>query len=144
MAVGLLHNLKMWMTIVLLLVIIPLVLYFFHQFQYMQKYSKSVRDICIEKATIDCRSFSLGSWQKDCYYDAGRFDAPHKYDDSMKQQCFAFHDFSDQPKNCYNDFELKSGSGFETVICEDFYQAIENKNKSCGNCLKTVKASNKF
>ena len=42
--------------------------------------------------------------------------------------------------SCYNLFKIKTNDKFEEVSCEEFFQAIEDKNKSCNGCLAKIGA----
>jgi|GEM_PF-2710921 len=40
--------------------------------------------------------------------------------------------------DCQNTFELKKNETLIEVSCEEFYQAIEDKNKGCDNCVEKL------
>lgn len=101
--------------------------------------SQSTRDICEEKANIGCMSDCVDGFNEYCYFDStehkkDELESGESFPEETRQACFGIHSFNECGV-CHNRFELNRNGEFEEVSCEEFFQAIEDKNKSCGGCL---------
>jgi len=108
-----------------------------------QNISQSVKDICKEKGKTGCSSNCVDGFGESCYFDSKdelkSEPGEHSFPEETKQACFAVHSLS-VCGDCHNRFELKKDGEFKEVSCEEFFQAIENKNKSCSGCIDEIEA----
>jgi hypothetical protein len=101
-------------------------------------------DLCKEKGQVRCDRDCVDGFGEECYFDSVKYKKEElksgfSLPEETKNACFAVHSHS-ICGNCYNTFELKKNDKFEQVSCEEFYQAIKEKNKSCNDCLDIVYA----
>lgn len=107
-----------------------------------QNISQSVKDICKEKGKIECHGNCVDGFNEYCYFDSTKYKKDElksgfSFPEETKQACFAIHSLS-VCGDCHNRFELKKDGEFKEVSCEEFFQAIEDKNKSCSNCIDEI------
>jgi hypothetical protein len=116
-------------------------------------YPPEVRKKCGDMAGIKCC--------KDCRYMDGRFSASltgyldvKAQDKTALQKEFSVDkglDAIDKVKNhfygyvmmdsfggCYVNFYLVENSNDRDVTCEEFFNAVHEENKKCGNCLEWI------
>jgi hypothetical protein len=112
-----------------------------------QKFSKNVIDLCKKESDSfkNCRiqTGCVDGFTEYCYFDSTKYKKDElktefPFPDETKKACFAIHSLSDC--QCFNKFQLKINNEFQEVTCEEFYQAIEDKNKSCGDCVDEISA----
>ena len=133
-------------TITILLVVSFAVAYFFfvnqNQLPIPQNISQSVIGICKEKGKLECRGDCLDGFGADCYFDSTKYNKDElktgfSFPPETKDTCLGIHS-SSVCGNCRNTFELKKDGQFQQVSCEEFFQAIEDKNQSCNNCIDII------
>lgn len=98
--------------------------------------------MCEEKGEIECHGDCVDGFGEDCYFDSTKYNKDELktgfyFPEETKEACFAIHSLSICGK-CYNKFELKKNGEFEEVSCEEFFQVIEDKNKSCNSCVDII------
>ena len=86
----------------------------------------------------------MDGFNSDCYFNSflykkdslkiTSFDFPEE----TKKACLAIH--STSACFCNNNFQLKIDNELKEVSCEEFYQAIEDKNKFCDDCVDKISA----
>ncbi|MCO6431327.1 MAG: hypothetical protein J5J00_10740 [Deltaproteobacteria bacterium] len=84
------------------------------------------KEACLES----CEPGSKGI-VRECYVD------PKYYSKATWRSCYALHIAETCPP-CKDLFATNYGGAFRPVSCEYFYEAIEKKNKMCGNCLQKM------
>ena len=133
-------------TITILLVVSFAVAYFFfvnqNQLPIPQNISQSVIEICKEKGKLECHGDCLDGFGADCYFDSTKYNKDElktgfSFPPETKDTCLGIHS-SSVCGNCHNTFELKKDGQFQQVSCEEFFQAIEDKNQSCNNCIDII------
>jgi len=100
--------------------------------------SDNIKDKCqpIKNCDKDC----LGGWSYSCLYDKNKnkeSDFKLGFQITPKESCFAVK-FESVCGECERKFEINKDGNFIEATCEEFYQAIENKNKECNNCLEEI------
>ena len=133
-------------TITILLVASFAIAYFFfvnqNQLPIPKNVSLNVKEICKEKGKLECLGDCLDGFGADCYFDSTKYKKDQlktgfSFPSETKEACLCIHSFS-RCGDCYNNFELKKDDQFKQVSCEEFFQAIENKNQFCNNCVTTI------
>ena len=111
-----------------------------------QNISQAVMDLCKEKGNIECQGDCADGFGAYCYFDSTKYnkdelvtDFPLFLPEETKEACFAIHS-SSVCGDCYNRFELKKDGEFKEVSCEEFFQAIEEKNSECNDCLDIIQS----
>ena len=104
--------------------------------------SQKVIDICKEEKEIECDPNCVDGSNEYCYFDSGtynknEYEGDFSLSEEIKEVCFAIHS-SSVCVSCINKFEIKESDKFEEVSCEQFFQVIENKNKSCNDCVDVI------
>ncbi|MCK5477042.1 MAG: hypothetical protein KAI55_03915 [Candidatus Aenigmarchaeota archaeon] len=111
-----------------------------------QNISQVVIDICKEKENIECHGDCEDGLGTDCYFDSTKYNKdelvigiPIFLPEEIKGACFAMYS-SSICGDCYNKFELKKDGEFKEISCEEFFQAIEEKNIECNDCLDMIQS----
>jgi len=104
--------------------------------------SDNVKEICKTKGKLECYGDCLDGFGADCYFDSTKSDKENlqsglSFPEETKNACFGIHSNS-VCGDCHNTFELRKNGVLEEVSCEELFQAIENKNNECDNCLDTI------
>lgn len=102
---------------------------------------------CKLKGKAECHGKCEDGFGEDCYFDSNTHKKlrnekaiiPFHFSPEVRNSCFVIHSVSECDE-CYNRFFLNEGGLFKEVSCEIFYQAIEDKNRSCNNCLEMIQA----
>ena len=99
--------------------------------------SDSVKEICKTKSKLECHGDCLDGFGADCYFDSTEYDkeslqSGFSFPEETKKACFAIHS-NRVCGDCFNKFELRKNGVLEEVSCEEFFQAIENRNNECNN-----------
>jgi hypothetical protein len=93
---------------------------------------------CKSDSSATCEGNCMDGWSMRCYYEAKKNNVkPNLHIESQRSQCFAFYEQS-VCTPCKNNHLLKANDKLRKVRCEDFYSAINSKNKECSGCLKTI------
>jgi hypothetical protein len=109
------------------------------------KFSQSVTDLCGQEEDIykNCSPDNkcMDGFNSHCYFDSSLYNKNSLktgmgFPEETKKACFAIH--STSACQCTNKFELKKNGELKEVNCEDFFQAIEDKNNSCNNCIDEI------
>lgn len=110
-----------------------------------QKISQNVIDLCKKESDSfkNCQITTgcVDGFNDDCYFDSTKYKKDElktgfSFPEETKMACFAIH--SSSACQCSNKFQLKINNEFKEVSCEEFFQAIEDKNKSCGDCVDKI------
>lgn len=110
-------------------------------------FSQDVINLCKKERDNfkTCRAAGgcVDGFNEDCYFDSTKYKKDElkngfSFSKETKEACFAIH--SSSVCQCSNKFELKINNKFKEVSCEEFFQAIEDKNKSCGDCVDKIRA----
>ncbi|MBN2258789.1 MAG: hypothetical protein JW704_13390 [Anaerolineaceae bacterium] len=101
--------------------------------------SPNVIEICKVEGKLECLGDCLDGFDATCFYDTTQYQPdktliPNYFSEETKNICFAIHS-SSVCGACHNTFELRKDGVLKQVSCEEFYQAIEDMNAECGNCL---------
>ena len=104
--------------------------------------SSKVIELCKEKGSIECHGDCVDGFGEDCYfdsmvYDKDSFKTGHTIPEEVKEICFAIHSTS-VCGQCLNRFEIRKDSKLTEVSCEEFFQAIEDKNQTCNGCVDII------
>ena len=107
-----------------------------------QKVSETVKDVCREKGKLECDGNCEDGFGADCYFDSTKYnkeklETGFTFPEETRKACFGIHS-SSICDPCYNKFELNKNGVFEEVTCEEFFQAIEEKNKKCHDCIEVI------
>ena len=110
--------------------------------QNVKNISKNVIEICKEKGKLVCHGGCVDGFGEDCYFDSTKYNKDElktgfSFPPETKEACLGIHS-SSVCGNCHNTFELKKSEQFQQVSCEEFFQAIEDKNQSCNNCIDII------
>lgn len=101
--------------------------------------SQTVKKLCAKKTADQCGGNCLDGFNEYCYYDSTKYSENqiqglHSFSDETKKACFGLHTLS-VCGDCINKFELRKTGQLIEVTCEELFQAIENYNKTCDDCL---------
>ena len=102
--------------------------------------SDAVTEICKIKGNSECHGDCMDGFGADCYYDSTKYselEGGISLPEETKNACMGIHSNS-VCGSCYNRFELRKNNILEKVSCEEFFQAIEDKNKECKNCVDSI------
>lgn len=104
--------------------------------------SGNVKEVCKIKDKIECQGNCLDGFSADCYFDSTKYNKENlqsgfSLSKETKNVCFGIHS-SSVCGDCHNTFELRKNGVLGEVSCEEFFQAIENKNSECDNCVDTI------
>jgi len=108
-------------------------------------FSQNVINLCKEERdkfkNCQITGGCVDGFNEDCYFDSTKYrkdelKSGFSFPEETKEACFAIH--SSSACQCSNKFELKINNEFKAVSCEEFFQAIEDKNKSCGDCVDKI------
>lgn len=114
-----------------------------------QKFSRNVINLC-EKQRDNLQNCAITKGCKDgfieyCYFDSKKYSKNQlqnflgfSFPNETRKSCFATR--SEDSCLCSNKFYLRINSEPKEVSCEELFQAIENKNKSCGDCVDEISA----
>ena len=108
-----------------------------------KQYSKRVIGLCRNESKIECNPDCLDGSGATFYYDSRQY----KFDgwigtsvtEEHKKASFGIHS-SSVCGDCYNRFELKEDNKLKSVTCEEFFQAVEDYDKLCNNCVATMES----
>ena len=109
-------------------------------------YSQDVIDKCNQIRLCTPDELCMDGFGDVCYFDNTQYDkevlqesiTDMSLPQEIKDICFANNQYS--VCTCDNEFALKIDDELTEVSCEEYYQAIEDKNLECNNCLETVEA----
>jgi hypothetical protein len=110
-------------------------------------FSQSVISLCQDERDNwkDCKPDDrcMDGFNADCYFDSTLYrkeslETGINFPKETKEACFAIH--STSACQCTNNFQLRKNGELTKLNCEEFYQAIEDKNKSCDGCINTISA----
>jgi hypothetical protein len=104
--------------------------------------SQAVIDTCKVEGELECHGNCMDGFGATCYYDPAQYQLDTSviqfyFDEETENACFAIHS-SSVCGDCHNTFKLRENGVLEEVSCEEFFQAIEDKNQECNNCLDTL------
>lgn len=86
---------------------------------------------CQQGENYQCFGACTDGWEVLCYYDATRQTIKGNYAlADQKDKCFAFYEKS-VCTPCRHIYSIES----KKVSCEEFYNAINAKNRQCDGCL---------
>lgn len=108
-------------------------------------FSSGVKEICLTQAQFTCGGECMDGFGEMCYFDSVKYNGSglspglHSLPNETKAACMGLHSYA-HCGSCFNRFELRKNSVLTNVSCEEFYQAIEDANRTCGGCVKTVAA----
>ena len=105
-----------------------------------EKVSQSVKNICAQKNKDQCIGDCRDGYNEYCYFDSTKYKQAEligdfEFPEEVKQSCIGIHTLS-VCGNCQNKFELNEDGKLKEVSCEKFFQAVENYNKSCNDCIQ--------
>ncbi|MDZ7798214.1 MAG: hypothetical protein U5L76_01200 [Patescibacteria group bacterium] len=137
-------------TITILLVASITIIYFFfanqNQLPISKNVSRNVLEICKEKSKIECHGNCMDGFAEIGYFDSRKYskqdflDTPeelYKTYGEKREMILASH-YQSSCDPCGNKFELNKNGVFQEVSCEEFFETIENINKSCNGCVNTI------
>jgi hypothetical protein len=107
--------------------------------------SQNITGICKKQAQFTCGGECMDGFGEDCFFDSTQYNEAdlnqglHSLPNATRAACFGLHSYA-HCGNCFNNFELRKNGTLTEVSCEEFYQAVEDKNRSCSSCVKTVTA----
>jgi hypothetical protein len=104
--------------------------------------SSEVKEICKTRGKLECNGNCVDGFGEDCYFDTTVYNKQDietgiSFSEEAKSKCFGVHS-SSVCGDCHNVFELKEDDNFKEVTCEDFFQATEDKNNECNDCIDVV------
>lgn len=108
-------------------------------------FSQNVIDLCNEDRNNwkNCKpdSSCMDGFNSNCYFDSSLYKkdslkAGMDFHEETRKACFAIH--STSACQCGNKFELKENGEFREVSCEEFFQAIKDKNNTCNKCVDKI------
>lgn len=111
------------------------------EYQKVVDADKDIADKCRKQANTACDKELVDGFGQDCYFDSTLYNKEELKSGEVlpketRDACFAIRSYG----NCYEKFELREGSDFREVSCEEFYRAITEKNKTRDNCVDIIYA----
>jgi hypothetical protein len=107
--------------------------------------AQSVKDTCAKEAAFTCVGDCVDGFGEECYFDSTQYNGDelnqglHTLPEETKKSCMGLHSYA-VCGSCFNRYELRKGDVLANASCEQFHQTIEDENRSCGGCVKTVAA----
>jgi len=105
-------------------------------------YSVDTIEKCGRIANSECDADCTEGYYEDGFFDniyyspQGEVTRDYRLTAQDKEACFAFYSVS-TCGSCEKDFRLKKNGIWEEVSCEEMFQAVEDKNYECGNCVES-------
>ena len=133
-------------VIIIVILIVVIGAYIFQDRNVMKNYGQDVIEKCNQIKSCTPDELCMDGFGDVCYFDNTQYDkevlqesiTDMSLPQEIKDICFANNQYS--VCTCDNEFALKIDDELTEVSCEEYYQAIEDKNLECNNCLETVEA----
>jgi len=109
-------------------------------------YLQTITDLCKEEENIKCYGNCKDGFGEIGYFDSRKYNKEdflhtpgelYKTDWEKRKMSFATH-YQSNCDPCGNKFKLNKNGVLQEVSCEEFFQTIEDFNKTCNDCVDNV------